>query len=200
MWCVYLTIYSGNKLPPFYLGSTSIKKIEKGYLGSVSSKLYEETWKTEIKENRHLFNIRILKTFEERKDALKYENHLQKSLCMSQNSLYINRSSAFGPDIPWNRGLKGVQVPWNKGLKGVQVPWNKGIPSPTNRQRLLTNNPMKDEKTVNKLRLTVFKGRSLYMDFVCLHCQKTEVLFNTKRNMKRKFCSYSCSIASKKTS
>ena len=31
MYCVYLTIYTGNKLPPFYIGSTSLKKINKGY-------------------------------------------------------------------------------------------------------------------------------------------------------------------------
>jgi hypothetical protein len=32
-----------------------------------------------------------------------------------------------GVQVPWNKGLKGVQVPWNKGLEGVQVPWNKGL-------------------------------------------------------------------------
>jgi hypothetical protein len=37
MYCVYLTIYKGNNLPPFYIGSTSIDKIDGGYHGSVMS-------------------------------------------------------------------------------------------------------------------------------------------------------------------
>ncbi len=30
MYCVYLTTYSGDKLPPYYIGSTSIAKISNG--------------------------------------------------------------------------------------------------------------------------------------------------------------------------
>lgn len=57
---VYLITYSGNKLPPFYIGSTSDKKIKDGYLGSVSSKKYSKIWKKETKENKHLFKIHIV--------------------------------------------------------------------------------------------------------------------------------------------
>ena len=32
MYCVYLTIYRGNKLPPFYIGYSSINKIKAGYI------------------------------------------------------------------------------------------------------------------------------------------------------------------------
>ena len=38
MYCTYLTIYLGNKLPPFYIGYTKIKNIEKNYNGTVTKK------------------------------------------------------------------------------------------------------------------------------------------------------------------
>jgi hypothetical protein len=37
-YVVYLTTYSGNKMPPYYVGSTGAKNIENGYVGSVVSK------------------------------------------------------------------------------------------------------------------------------------------------------------------
>jgi len=40
-FCVYLIVYSGNKLPPFYIGSTNKNKLRNGYLGSVRSKKYK---------------------------------------------------------------------------------------------------------------------------------------------------------------
>ena len=60
IYCVYLTIYIGSKLPPFYIGSSSTKKIEKGYHGSVSSAEYKDIWRSEIKENPHLFKTFII--------------------------------------------------------------------------------------------------------------------------------------------
>lgn len=43
-YCVYHTTYIGNKLPPNYIGSTSVEKIKKGYYGSVKSKSYKSIW------------------------------------------------------------------------------------------------------------------------------------------------------------
>jgi hypothetical protein len=37
MFVTYLTEYSGNKLPPFYIGSTSATRLATGYHGSVRS-------------------------------------------------------------------------------------------------------------------------------------------------------------------
>jgi hypothetical protein len=31
IYCTYITFYSGNKLPPFYIGLGSISKIKNGY-------------------------------------------------------------------------------------------------------------------------------------------------------------------------
>ena len=44
MYCVYLTVYSGNLLPMFYIGSSSVKKIQNGYCGSISSKKYKNVF------------------------------------------------------------------------------------------------------------------------------------------------------------
>lgn len=89
-YCTYLTIYSGNKLPPFYIGSTSIYKIKAGYVGSVSSMKYESTWRLEKRTNPHLFKVKIIKTFETREDAIDHEIFLQKSLDVVRNPLYTN--------------------------------------------------------------------------------------------------------------
>lgn len=33
IYCTYITFYRGSKLPPFYIGHSTIKKVEKGYRG-----------------------------------------------------------------------------------------------------------------------------------------------------------------------
>ena len=92
MYATYITIYKGNKLPPFYIGHAKISNIENGYLGSVSSKLYKHIWIEEIANNRSVFSIKILKKFDNKKEALKHERFLQKSLNVHKNPLYINMS------------------------------------------------------------------------------------------------------------
>lgn len=54
IYCTYLTTYFGNKLPMFYIGSTSVSKIKNGYRGSVSSKQYKTVWMKELKENQKI--------------------------------------------------------------------------------------------------------------------------------------------------
>ena len=68
MYCVYLTKYTGNKLPSYYIGSTSLKRIENGYRGSVSSKEYKNIWKSELIDNPHLFEIEIISKHKISKD------------------------------------------------------------------------------------------------------------------------------------
>lgn len=91
MYCTYLTVYSGNKLPPFYIGYSSVKKVKNGYHGSVVSKAYKEIWKSEIKENPHLFKTIILTTHETRIEASNRETVFQTHLRVHRNPLYINR-------------------------------------------------------------------------------------------------------------
>lgn len=95
-FCVYITIYKGNKLPPFYIGSTSTKKIlkPKPYRGSVRSKEYSKIWEYELKHNVLLFKTIILKSFDTRKEAYDYEEKIQKQFSVVKNPLYINMGYA----------------------------------------------------------------------------------------------------------
>lgn len=95
-YCTYLTCYKGNKLPPFYIGYTLIKNINKGYHGSVKSKKYKETWLSELKNNPHLFTSYIISKHKLKEDALKKEEFFHKQLNVVKSPLYINLSCANG--------------------------------------------------------------------------------------------------------
>ena len=94
IYCTYLTIYCGNKLPPFYIGSTSIIKVDSGYHGSVKSKKYKDIWESELVENAKLFKTIILTKHHERKDATKRECLFQNSLKVVTSPMYINQAIA----------------------------------------------------------------------------------------------------------
>ena len=103
-FCVYLITYVGDKLPPFYIGSTSVEKLENGYRGSVSSKRYKKIWDLELKENSHLFKYQILTEFDTREEATTEELywHLQFGVVKSPD--FINLSLArkngfYGRDV-----------------------------------------------------------------------------------------------------
>lgn len=92
MYVVYLTIYRGNKLPPFYIGYVNKDRIFKGYRGSVGSREYSTIWKQELKTNPNAFKTIILKEYSTKEEALKKESYLQKSVKAHKNPLYINRA------------------------------------------------------------------------------------------------------------
>ena len=141
IYCTYLTTYRGNKLPPFYIGSTSIDKINRGYHGSVRSKQYREIWEEELKMNNHLFKTIIISTHNTRIEALDKEAFLQKSLNSSNNLMYINKSiarrgfdelshrnanSAAGVNAAFGDG----HVTWQNSKKFNKAVWNS-IPAGT---------------------------------------------------------------------
>jgi hypothetical protein len=107
LYCIYLTIYQGTKLPMFYVGSTSVQKIQNGYRGSVSSEDYKTIWLTELKNNPQLFTTKILSTYPTRDEAYDIEHKIHQLLKTYKNPLYINRSTG----CPRNNGIA-----WNKGL------------------------------------------------------------------------------------
>jgi len=94
VFCTYLTIYRGNKLPPFYIGSCKLSKIEKGYHGSVSSKMYSKIWNKEHKENPNLFITKILTYHKIDTEAREKELYFHISLNVVKSPMYINMSSA----------------------------------------------------------------------------------------------------------
>jgi len=101
-FCVYLTIYRGNKLPPFYIGSSSIKKINSGYKGSVSSEKYKDIWKKELKTNPSLFKTKIISKCATRQIAFNRENDIQHKLNVVKSSMYIN--GAYAKDMSYMTG------------------------------------------------------------------------------------------------
>ena len=109
-YCVYLTTYSGNKLPMFYIGSSSIEKIQKGYKGSVSSKKYKHTWKEELKQNPQHFKTHIISYHTTRIEATKRENELQIKLNVVKSPLYTNTSNAI-PNGVYGVSMKGKNNP-----------------------------------------------------------------------------------------
>jgi len=110
IYCIYLTTYFGNKLPMFYIGSTSVSKIKNGYRGSVSSKQYKIIWMNELKENPHLFKTKIISYHNDRISATIKENRLHKLLSVVSSSLYINQSNAI-PDGIYGRSMNGKNNP-----------------------------------------------------------------------------------------
>ena len=122
--CVYLTTYFGNKMPMFYIGSTTITKFSNGYKGSVASKQYVAIWKAELKENPSLFKSRIISLHPNREEAFIKEEWLQKQLNVVANPMYINKSFANGKftlkqHSAYTRNKFKERVPWNKGKTGV---------------------------------------------------------------------------------
>lgn len=94
IYCTYLTIYRGNKLPPFYIGYSSVNKVMNGYHGSVKSRKYKNIWENELKESPQLFYTRILSEHDTIGEAKAKETKLQKYVNAHKNPLYINRNIA----------------------------------------------------------------------------------------------------------
>ena len=90
IYCTYLTTYRGNKLPPFYIGFSTIEKVHKGYHGTVKSKEYQPIWNQELKEYPELFKTNILTIHDTKEEATIREVKFQKQLGVIKNPLYIN--------------------------------------------------------------------------------------------------------------
>ena len=94
-YVTYLVTYSGDKLPKFYIGSTSEEKVLSGkYFGSIASKKYKESFLNEKKNNIHLFKIEILSYHDTREDAIEEELKVQIDLDVVKSLDYMNESLA----------------------------------------------------------------------------------------------------------
>lgn len=93
-FAVYLIIYSGQKHPPFYIGSTTIKRLENGYRGSVRSSRWKDVYAKEVKENPEAYSYYILARTDSRKHALELEKKLQLFYNVVKSDLYVNRAIA----------------------------------------------------------------------------------------------------------
>lgn len=180
-YCVYITIYSGRLMPPFYIGSSSIKRIESGYRGSVQSSEYKSTWLSETKNNPHLFKTTIVKFCKTRKEAYSLEEQFQRHLGIPSNPLYINRTIAnssgkFGGGFKGNHHTVQYKKKMSSLMKGRSTHWLKGKKRP-NQSKIMSgsNNPMYGKKGTNNPNFG--KSRpSAYIQTVnricCISCKK----------------------------
>jgi hypothetical protein len=165
-YCIYLTVYYGNKLPPFYIGSTLIKYIENGYHGSVKSKKYKETYRKELLENRHLFKTIIIEKYYSRKYAMFKERKLQEKLNVVQSEMYMNMSVA--KDFGWfGMKVKGVHNPvygkrWKKTPEQIEnnkLASKKAFSKPEHKEKMskIRKNKVPKSKKQIQERIKIYK-------------------------------------------
>ena len=117
-----MTIYSGDKLPKYYIGSTSLERINSGYYGSIRSKKYKDIFYSELKQRPDLFNVEILSYHDSRKDALSEELLQQIKYNVVKSDEYINESYATKNGY-FGRIVKGINHP-KFGLSNYKI-WIK---------------------------------------------------------------------------
>jgi hypothetical protein len=94
-YVTYLVTYVGEKLPKYYIGSTSEHKVNSGkYFGSIASIKYKDIFTDERKNNPELFNIETLSLHLTREEALEKELELQIEYNVVKSSDYMNESLA----------------------------------------------------------------------------------------------------------
>lgn len=95
VFVTYLTIYLGEKLPPFYIGSTKLSTAESGkYFGSVSSLRFKQIFDLEKQENPSLFKLFILSYHFSRNEAFEAELKLQNAFDVVCSPLFVNQAKA----------------------------------------------------------------------------------------------------------
>lgn len=218
-FCTYLTVYKGNKLPPFYIGYTKTENIHNGYRGSVCSKIYKKIWYSELKNNPHLFVTHIISFHATKKEANEREMYFQTKLKVLQKpEMYINRSigrhaNKNGKNNPMF-GKKHAIESIEKQKKTISQKYANGYVNPRKgkkdssmSERMKCNNPNKDgrvrknaiiSQTTRKLISEANKGKiphnKIFDIFVwsCLNCGSEKVLAAKKINKKKKFCCQQC--------
>lgn len=185
MYCVYLTIYKGNNLPPFYIGSTSIERIKKGYKGSVLSEEYKNIWKNENKKYPHLFKTIIIKIFKTRKEAYEKEAKIHRQLNVNKNPLYVNKALAnpngyFGGGFYGKKHTKEELEKMRIANKGKPKPWLKGKKRPNHSNWMLgANNPMYGIRG----EMHPLYKRKRTDRFCCIFCKKETIKSNLRHHL-----------------
>ena len=108
IYCTYLTVYTGNKLPPFYVGCSTLARIKQGYHGSVSSKKYKTIWKEELLNHSERFRSVVLTTHKTKEAAIEREHKFHIALQVASHPLYINQTQNKQP-LNFQQPLKGSQ-------------------------------------------------------------------------------------------
>jgi hypothetical protein len=186
IYCTYLTIYRGSKLPMFYIGSTSIQRIENGYHGSVSSRKYKKLWDRELKQNPHLFETKIITTHFSDIEARKKELQFQRQLKVVKSSLYINESEArihgfFGRNVAGkNNPMYGKTKEQNPNFGSKRSKETKALMSTSNsrpmseqqKKKLSIINTGKTYSKEYKTNMSLIKTGVKQPKIQCPHCGK----------------------------
>lgn len=115
-------MYSGDDLPPFYIGSTSIENLTRGYHGSVSSKEFRDGWKAAIKNFPECFSTVILTSHVTREEALCEEERLQRYLDVIRSPLFMNQSYARGGFVRTGPLSEETKAKIRAKLSGRKIP------------------------------------------------------------------------------
>ena len=96
MFVTYLTVYSGDKLPPLYFGSTTAKRLASGYHGSVRSQQYRAAWEQELKDHPEMFDTFVVTEHSTRAESLAEEENLQRMFNAVRSASFANMGYARG--------------------------------------------------------------------------------------------------------
>jgi hypothetical protein len=163
----------------FYIGSTSIEKIQLGYHGSVGSMNYRSIWESEIDQHPELFKTTIISKHSTRKSALAKECILQKKLNVVKNTLYTNQATAsengfFGKDTSKkNNGFFG-----KKHTPETLVKMRKPKSEKT-KERM--RKPKSKSHIENFMGNTNWKYRDYTIKEKCVHCGMEAMKTNITR-------------------
>jgi hypothetical protein len=118
-YVVYLTVYRGDRLPPFYIGSTSLENFNSGYRGSVRSKQYRKIWLDELELNSHLFSTVVISEHSTRKQAFEAELALQLLVGVPKSPLFINKALASSSFMFGGEHTAETKAKLADGMRGV---------------------------------------------------------------------------------
>ena len=156
MFVTYLTIYDGDKLPPFYIGSTSAERVERGYHGSVRGAQFKNVWQQELLDHPELFDTIVLSEHATREEALTEEQRLHVKHNVVRDKRFVNTATARGGFI--NRGY------WTEEEKARMSASAKlrGQPKPHHRSPRILLGPegMKANATAKRHALAALKKSS----------------------------------------
>lgn len=87
-YSTFITIYSGNKLPPFFIGYCKTDQIYSGFHGCPTD---DTDWQLELQKNNSLFKTKIIKSFDTEKQAINYTNRLLIYFKCGNNPMLANK-------------------------------------------------------------------------------------------------------------
>ena len=195
MWCTYLTVYKGTKLPKRYIGSTTIDNVKSGYNGSVKSKAYRSIYEEEQSRNKDLFRTRILNAYETQAEAVSDELRLHIKYNVVRDNCYMNKSLA-SPNGCFGMSNSGESHPFygkshteetrKKLSESIKEQYANGKVSPFKTIDFSgTSNGFYGKSHTEESKLKMRKPKSYTPKWLCPHCNKAYDAGNLKQHMKR---------------